>query len=339
MRVCLVSLLLLLAVAGLVAAQDPDPTPIAGSQVIRMDLVKGKLENDALAPFDVRPAFMATLPDTIDSSLKIKAINELHLFMLPYVCPGNLNGYTKGTVSQPGNHTTVAFTHVSDWYQPAKTLFGQNRTIRFLWLFGPDSYLKPNRDYCLLVRRSMDENTPDPFQQTVSVHTASKFSDYVKLDFGVGVAPQPGVNVLFGSIAVHGYAIPINNNTDLAEGFGLGKQLLLRTSLFVGIAPITFSSGTKQEIKPLTGVGNLVVGVGFRGPGYWPGKNKAADRRVRGKFILQAMRLNAGWLIYSQSAANPVDPGKRTKYTPYVSLTYDLSLTSLLGPIAKLFGG
>ncbi len=333
--------ILLLGVISANAQDKPLPARNPGSQYVEMDLLHGRIKDDALVPYNVRPLFRAILPEKLDGTLGLQSIDSLSLFYLEGPCPVGLNGSTSKTLEDSkGNSRLVSFTPVTtaNWYRPNKTLFGQNDEIMFPWFIKPGQYLQSNKLYCLLVRRFSDPKKEDMYQQTVALRTASKFGDYVKLDFGLGYAYRPNVSTLFASIAIHGYTIAINDDTDLAETFGFWRQIRFRTSLYVGIAPVTLSAGTEQDIRPLTSVGNLVAGIGFRGPFYWP-NGKPASTRIRGKFVLQAMRLNAGLFFFSQASANQAIVGNRTKITPYVGLTYDLSLTSLLGPIAKLFGG
>ncbi|MEQ9438095.1 MAG: hypothetical protein RIG62_03575, partial [Cyclobacteriaceae bacterium] len=142
---------------------------------------------------------------------------------------------------------------------------------------------------------------------------------------------------VLGLITLHYYPRPVNFNTNLGQKFGDNnflRHLAMRTSVFLGVAPTVIAADVEQEIKPVTGIGNVVYGLGLRSPFYWPGK---LDSGKFGRVFLQPMRLNAGFFHFAQENANPLISSKENKSSFFLSLTFDLSITEILGPLGKLF--
>ncbi len=321
-------LLLLLTFSTCTLAQHIS-SQFPGALVIDLDLKNGIVKDEAPVPFGVRLLFKTEVPDAVDYT----PLNNLYAFYKEGRCP-----------AIPGDKVSRDYIPIGSWERPSSTLAGQTNTAEIISGIQPKDFFLANRNYCLLVRRFSDPHASDDKQQAVSVRTQSQFSDYVKLDFGAGYSFLP--KALFGTLAAHLYVVPVNDNIDLAEHFNFGRQFLMRTSLFAGIAPVMFSSDTKQDIKPATGVGNVVFGVGFRAPFYYPNKKRsffdfnnglvlAKDSRLN---FMQSIRLNVGWILFKQADSSPLIVRDHPKIAPYISLTYDASLTALVAPIALLLG-
>lgn len=193
-------------------------------------------------------------------------------------------------------------------------------------------FLLPDRTYTLKITALDKDGRAIPeYSFTYGIVTSSKFGDHAKLDFGVGYAPKPQAS--FGATTVNLYLTPINEETDLRDISDWKRNLLLRVGFYAGIAPILFSSDTEQPLKNRFAVGNFVYGIGIRSPFY--GWHNVFKNRV-GQKLLQPMRLKAGWFLFKQSDANPLITAERSKRAPYVGISYDINIASLLGPIGKI---
>lgn len=200
--------------------------------------------------------------------------------------------------------------------------------------FGKDGrYLEPNTVYYLKIDFGMEDPlTKKPVLVSSlprSVFTRTRMGDYFKADFGFGYAPN--TQAVTGNTSVHLYLKPINRDADLGKLNGFGKHVLLRSSFFFGLSPLTIASSTEMPIVKLTPVGNFIYGFGWRSPfyGYGGGGGKA-------RTFLQPMRLTFGEVVFKQNNANPLVESVSVKQAFYIGLTYDLSLAGLFGHISKL---
>ncbi|HEY4147271.1 MAG TPA: hypothetical protein VGM41_00010 [Chitinophagaceae bacterium] len=195
-------------------------------------------------------------------------------------------------------------------------------------------FLLPDHEYTIRItsQNAAGANLPD-YSFEYGLLITSKFGDHTKLDFGIGWAPSP--NALFGYTSVNIYFTPINDETNLKEIQSLSRNLFLRTSLFMGISPILFSSDTKQPIKNKYGAGNFVFGIGIRSPFY--GRYTPWFRGKVGQKLLQPMRISIGEFLYKQANANSVINADVNKHSPFVAITYDWNIATLLGPVGKIF--
>lgn len=304
---------------------------VPGSPVIQLDLENGLVKDDAPVPYDSRLVFKGTVPKRIDCMTN----DKLFVFYRDTAC------------SDPAIKTVDdSFCHMTEWHRPDSTVAGQSSIASFVSRLNPANFFQANRNYCLVIRRYNQKTQVDEFQQQVSFRTASTFGDYIKLDFGIGFSPPIGA--IIGTASVHIYAKPTTDFVNLGERFSLKQHLLMRTSLFIGIAPLMLTSTTKQPITPFTAVGNPIFGIGFRAPTFYPKKvyrNKADETKralsksgVYRKDFNQALRINLGFIIFKQDNASPLIDAPKTLIEPYFSLTYDTSLKGLLAPIALLLG-
>lgn len=159
----------------------------------------------------------------------------------------------------------------------------------------------------------------------------TKLGDYIKLDLGLGYAPI--IKGVISQTAVHFYLLPINNDTDLRTIKGLGRNIFLRASVFVGISPVMLYSDTRQPIANSSSIGNILFGFAIRSPFY--GKHMPFGRNT-GWVFLQPMRLNIGEMYFKQDDANPLVVKNRSKQCFYIGISYDLNIAGLLGPVGKL---
>jgi hypothetical protein len=336
-------LLLLIIIVGLAApqaySQDPNkPDPTAPE--IKLDFVRGGVVDNSLVPYDMPLRFTGNLPDDADGKLGMASLKELYMFYKSDGCSTFDADRQLGILSSD-------YKFVGKGSPKSKTLFGTSSTIEFIF-FGRDlsvvcsgskddikkcqqrHFLVHDQNYCLAIRRTKDREVPEHDQQFITIQTASTFADHFKLDFGIGYASHPQAFV--GTVSLHAYLTPINESTDLESNIPPWEQIKRRTSLFVSIIPLTIHSWAKQEIKQVANIGNIGFGIGFRAPFYGPGWTSNYRR------FLQPMRLNVGLMYFAQADANPVIIKDRTKWSPFVSLTYDFKIASIFGPIAKLFG-
>ncbi|MEO5685380.1 MAG: hypothetical protein ABIQ88_22220 [Chitinophagaceae bacterium] len=193
-------------------------------------------------------------------------------------------------------------------------------------------FLLPDRVYTLNVTcRRADGSLIINYSFHWGLLARSKIGDHVKLDFGIAYAPTP--KALIGYTSVNIYFTAINDETNLKEIKNISRNIFLRTSVFIGLSPVTFSSDTKQDLKNKYSTGNIVFGVAVRSPFY--GCYTKGIGRV-GQKLLQPMRLSFGEMLYAQVNANPLITKNANKGAFFVGLSYDLNIASLLGPIAKI---
>ncbi|HET7463859.1 MAG TPA: hypothetical protein VFJ82_21565 [Longimicrobium sp.] len=133
---------------------------------------------------------------------------------------------------------------------------------------------------------------------------------------------------------LHYYFVPINKNEDLADpNLSHSQQFLRRFSLMAGLSLARVSSNA--NVDNVFGIGTPMVGVGLRGPLYWPSVTPKSDQF---RSFFQPMRLNAGIIWFKQKDANPLVAEMHTKRDFFVSVTADVGLKTVLGPFAGFFG-
>ena len=197
---------------------------------------------------------------------------------------------------------------------------------------GGGDFLLPDREYTLKVTATVRGDTgANNFSFTYGFITSSKFGDHVKLDFGLGYAPLP--KAWFGFTTVNLYLTPINDETDLMLIKSFRRNVFLRTSFFFGVSPFNFNSDTKQPIKNKYGVGNFVYGVAIRSPLY--GSHTPFFTSKVGQKLLQPMRLKFGYFLFKQANANALINADLNKRAVFYGVSYDLNISTLLGPVAK----
>ena len=137
----------------------------------------------------------------------------------------------------------------------------------------------------------------------------SKF--YITLDAGLAYVWRID-RVLFYS-GTNIYFRPVNKNIPLSSYKRFRDFMGVRASLLIGV---TFSDFEKPNVrKGLIGNSALVLGGGFR--------------------INQFLKLNAGTMLYYRYSENPLISKDRlyTTFSPFVSLSLDLDVKSLVGGI------
>jgi hypothetical protein len=90
-------------------------------------------------------------------------------------------------------------------------------------------------------------------------------------------------------------------------------------------------------MKNAVGLGNPIFGIGYRSPfyGYWR-KTPKYHRKSIGLALFQPIRLTFGEMLFKQADKNPLIPKDRYKLTPYIGISLNASIASILGPIGKL---
>lgn len=302
---------------------------IPGAPIIQLDLENGLVKDEVPVPYGTRLIFKGTVLKQVENT----PFNKLFVFYRDKTCP------------DPAIKTLDAgFEKMTEWHRADSTIAGRSNVASFVSKLDPKDFFLANRNYCLVIRRDEDKTHADTYQQQVSFRTASKFGDFIKLDFGVGYSSP--IKAVIGTASIHIYAKPTNEFVNLAERFPFTQQLLMRTSLFIGIAPITLTSSTKQAITPFSAVGNLVFGLGYRAPTFYPKHKYKTDKNssalspqgVYRKDFNQALRINLGFVVFKQANPSPLIDNPLTLIEPYVSITYDTSLKGVLAPIALLLG-
>lgn len=251
-------------------------------------------------------------------------------FDYPFVFTGELKktGINKIELRLSNNVCGCNSTHtVSTWERTTK----DEDAFKLTWFsVGCITFLQPFRkyDFSVVVTDSTGHSR-EPVSFRVIPRTG--VANHAKLDFGLGYAFAP--KALVAVTTVHFYFTALNDDTDLKHIHGI-RSFFLRTSLFVGISPLTLASDTEQPMQGRYSVGSLVFGIGIRSPLYPLMGNGPVARA-----LLQPMRIHFGEMLYRQADANPAIPLSRNKLSPYIGLTYDLNLSSVLGPVGKLIGG
>jgi hypothetical protein len=312
-----------LAARTIAFGQGDKPDPIA--TVVTLDLLRGDVKDRGTVPFDVPIVFEAELPE----SLKVQTF---HMFYRSGNCP-----------STP--FLTSADKYIGSTVQKNKSFFGESRKVTFQFLGKhpddfdddniPQEFFLHDRKYCLTIRQSEDTSVRERDQQFIRIRTPSTLADYFQLDFGLGYAFKP--QAVVGFVSLHAYAAPINKETNLADNISTGQQFLKRMSIFLCLVPLTIHSQVKSEIKQANGIGNFGFGVGYRSPFY--GRKDLLESAPKfGRRILQPMRLNFGWMHYVQADANPMISKNKSKWTPFLNVTFDFNISAIFGPVAKIFG-
>lgn len=144
-------------------------------------------------------------------------------------------------------------------------------------------------------------------------------------DFGVLVTNHNrGPGYIGAGTNVHFYFVPVNGNERTFYWRSFRDQVLKRASIFVGLSFVKLRA--TEEVKNMFDTGNPVVGIGVRPVGF---------RKYK---PLGSLRLNAGVVWFKQDVANPLVAEDKTKHAPFVSLTGDITLKDLFGPLAALLG-
>src|SRR5579859_4619612 len=142
---------------------------------------------------------------------------------------------------------------------------------RELFKLSPNLALKPNTPYVITIKYVDPASGGAVVTIEKSVTAYSKFSDYVRVDFGLGYSGL--IKGVFSVTGVQLSLAPFNRESDLGylatRGTrGLIKQFPLRASLYLGLSPLMVSSNTESPVRNLTGAGNVVYGFGWRSPFY-----------------------------------------------------------------------
>ncbi len=310
-----------LALLSSIALHGQDAFLPVGFVEVKLDFLNQQVKDRARVPFGVPTVFTADA-DKLKTDLAKPGL-LIEMYLMKGLCASlnetDLSIYKHSKLSS------------ATWLYRENGLISGNSQMN--WQNSVP--LVPNRNYCLVFAKS-DPN-PDgsstalgPIMEKITLRPRSSLADHIKSDFGIGYVPK--IKGLVGVINVHFYFVAINNDADLGYGeLSRARQVFSRLSLFVGLAPLTFSSESEQEIKNITKLGNLVYGVGIRSLPYWP-KRKSFMR-----LVFQPMRINVGFMRFIQDDANPLVTDNRYKNAPFVSITYDLNISTLLGPIGKLF--
>ncbi|GHN00437.1 hypothetical protein WSM22_19260 [Cytophagales bacterium WSM2-2] len=300
---------LLLFVAGLfpvttLSAQGPDAPP--GAAVVVYSWKDNALKSDL--PFD-KPIYlsivtegMAPKPAKVDVSF-CKGLDASKLVRIK-----TYNVYRDGNFYVILDNYTldVAFDGKKRFLEPAN-----NYTYQFIF-YDTNNNEIPNT-------RVSNGTT-----------TKTKFGNYIKPDFGF--AYSPAIKATIGFTSAHLYLTAINDDSDLGEINSFKRNILLRTSFFFGISPLTINSDTKQPITKLGSAGNFVYGIGIRAPFYgYALKSRTA------RALLQPMRLTFGEIVFKQTDANSLIVHDNLKQTFYVGLSFDFNIGALFAPIAKLY--
>lgn len=327
----LCTLALLLLPVGLAAQAD---------SVIKVDLVTNSL--DAMPPFDQAFRLRVEMPKGADSiyfrygqACDIGARTGARICKPPEPEIRRKGGLIEATAVDflldeiPPNRPylfqfTVYGTTAVRETDPAKASAGTRDTVIGERVAGPDM----KRDTTRYIRPIKDHATKDSVvveTRNIFVETHADFANHFDTDFGVFMTHHnPGPGYIGAGTNVHFYLSAVNKKERGFRRTSLRDQLFKRVSLFAGLSFVTLQA--KEEVKNRYDVGNPLFGLGikprFRGRGeYW-----------------NFFGLNAGLVYFQQDAANPLVTDGKIKHAPFVSITGDITLKELLGPLATLLG-
>ena len=318
----------------------PDPT----IQTVTLDLANYSIKDFGLLPFDDAVQFIGLLSDTLNVNL--------HPDKIFYLCykVGRCPNYSPKNAPMPIQGPDAPYEFGGYGYIPSSNIFGNAGQLYMYFAQIATkvkhstniSYLKfkhfePNTKYCLQITQDQAsaEDSNYPYSVKINAHTASSFSDVVKLDIGLAYAFNN--KTTFGVVSGHLYFSPINDDADIKNIVGDRHWFWKRFSVFACIAPFVVVSGASQEVKPLANLGNFGFGFGWRSPfyGYSPYHNEKKVYQI-GR-IFQPLRINVGVMHYAQVNPNPVITKTTSKWSPTISITYSFGVAAILGPLAKLF--
>lgn len=172
------------------------------------------------------------------------------------------------------------------------------------------------------------KSTPFIDRDTVIASTRSLPVQRFDADLGIAAAHASGYVGLVSNAHLYPFA-PVNKATDLRTVRGFWPNFRQRVSIFAGLALQELNSDA--EVHPLYDVGTPVVGAGLRGFLYW----SPISQRLRP--ILQPLRLNAGVIFFEQEDPNPLVTERHGRHDLFASVTADIELKSVLGPLLALF--
>lgn len=154
---------------------------------------------------------------------------------------------------------------------------------------------------------------------------AANLTNHFDTDFGIVWSPRPGPAYVGAGSNVHFYFVPINKSESLENRRPtLRDQVLKRLSVFAGLAFVKLHAS--ESVENRSEFGNFVTGVGLR-PRF-----SGPLRR------LDFFRLNGGVMYFHQTNSNPLITELSDAHAPFVSVTGDLDLRTVLGPLAALLG-
>lgn len=188
--------------------------------------------------------------------------------------------------------------------------------------------LRDQRQKCKELFPSDDQ--PSDIRVISGVVARSSWRQHFDTDLGVMGTPTAGyLGVVTG---VHFHLAPVRKDVDLFDPTVPPMQRLgRRFSVYAGISPVEIWHAADQPIQK-TRLGIPVVGLGFRGPLYWQESGGTWGQ------VGPLMRLNTGVMFFDQDAANPLVTEPRAKRDFFVSLTADLEISSVLGPLLGVLG-
>ncbi len=184
--------------------------------------------------------------------------------------------------------------------------------------------LKPKRQYLfrfIAYRTTIDSTLAPPVRTVTSGtmdvigRTETSISNRLQTDFGVARSREAGY---WGVVSnAHFYFVPVNKNADACVRQTPLMYLAKRISIFGGLSVLKIAS--EAEVEHLFGIGTPVVGIGARDLPY-----------------LGPIRLNAGVIWFEQDDANPLVTERVRKHDLFLSVTSDIELKGLLGPLFSI---
>ena len=211
-----------------------------------------------------------------------------------------------------------------DWKQDTSGLFPQDQFIvDITGKLCPEMRYKFSFEFYKTAESENAYQTIDIFRQP-----RVNLTDHFHL--GIDILSNLKAPYWSAGTTLHMYFTPINRGEDLGEVKDW-QNLSKRVSLLVGLSVVELSDQAEVNIKSGTSLGSPLFGLGIRGLFYWGGEEW--QRRW-----FQPIRLNFGWIYVKQDHAHPLIEEDRSKLLPFVSLSADVQLKNIIGPLAGFFG-
>jgi hypothetical protein len=193
--------------------------------------------------------------------------------------------------------------------------------------------LPPNNAYAFQFdiwgkRKINDTLTPLRDDREVVGWTATDFRDHFDTDFGAIYGTRSEYVGL--GIMLHVYAEPIRPFERLSDVESRWRRWKKRVNLAAGISLAELSD--EKPVDHMFSFGTPVAAIGARKLPAPPGA--AALIRT----LIEQPRWAVGVIWFTQDDANPLITRKKTKADPFVSMTFDLDLKSILGPLYGVIG-
>lgn len=285
-------------------------TIIAATALVALPAAAGAQE-DGAAPIRQRPAVKLDLSrKAFDPALPFGEGFQLTGQIPEEVYRVSLR-YGPTSVDEAGRRSTV---FVSEYTFPRSDVIQQQE---FAFHIRP---LRANRDYLFELNfhkeSTRDSTRKDTLTDKVEIIARARASLANHFDSDIGLMNSFRAGYWGLVTNAHLHVVPVNKNEELGNRPAL-ERLAKRLSVFGGLALHKF--GADDDVEPFWDVGSPVAGLGLRG--------------IAG---LDGLRVNGGIVWVKQEDTNPLVSERHTKRDGFVSVTGDVEIQKLLGPLLAI---